>query len=109
MAHMDPAAVEHLVGISRHWEDNSHRYLDDCHGWEWPRCGQKLVVLVGPSGAGKSTWAARNYDAGSIVSSDAIREHIFGSLDAAPTANGGTVSPHPLREGDCQLPSLTKA
>jgi F420-dependent oxidoreductase-like protein len=32
-----------------------------------------LVVLVGPSGAGKSWWAAANFPAGQIVSSDALR------------------------------------
>ena len=34
---------------------------------------QALVVLVGPSGAGKSHWAARQFDAGQVVSSDALR------------------------------------
>jgi F420-dependent oxidoreductase-like protein len=32
-----------------------------------------LVVLIGPSGAGKSHWAARQFDASQIVSSDALR------------------------------------
>ncbi|HSJ46423.1 MAG TPA: TIGR03560 family F420-dependent LLM class oxidoreductase [Euzebyales bacterium] len=32
-----------------------------------------LIVLVGPSGAGKSDWAARHFDGGQIVSSDALR------------------------------------
>ena len=32
-----------------------------------------LVVLVGPSGAGKSHWAAQNFRAEQIVSSDALR------------------------------------
>ncbi len=32
-----------------------------------------LVVLVGPSGAGKSTWAAGQFPANAIVSSDALR------------------------------------
>ena len=32
-----------------------------------------LVVLVGPAGAGKSTWAAANFRADQIVSSDALR------------------------------------
>lgn len=32
-----------------------------------------LVVLVGPSGAGKSWWAARQFDDGQVVSSDALR------------------------------------
>jgi F420-dependent oxidoreductase-like protein len=32
-----------------------------------------LVVLVGPSGAGKSHWAAGQFDAGQVVSSDVLR------------------------------------
>src|SRR5436309_4123326 len=32
-----------------------------------------LVVLVGPSGAGKSAWAAANFRADQIVSSDRLR------------------------------------
>jgi F420-dependent oxidoreductase-like protein len=32
-----------------------------------------LVVLIGPSGAGKSTWAAAQFGAGQVVSSDALR------------------------------------
>lgn len=32
-----------------------------------------LVVLVGPSGSGKSHWAGRQFEAGQIVSSDALR------------------------------------
>jgi alkanesulfonate monooxygenase SsuD/methylene tetrahydromethanopterin reductase-like flavin-dependent oxidoreductase (luciferase family)/predicted kinase len=32
-----------------------------------------LVVLVGPSGAGKSTWAATNFSADQVVSSDRLR------------------------------------
>jgi len=34
---------------------------------------RSLVVLVGPAGAGKSTWAASNFRADQIVSSDALR------------------------------------
>jgi F420-dependent oxidoreductase-like protein len=32
-----------------------------------------LIVLVGPSGSGKSTWAAGNFEAHQIVSSDSLR------------------------------------
>src|SRR5579862_2963350 len=32
-----------------------------------------LVVLIGPSGAGKSTWAAAQFRADQVVSSDALR------------------------------------
>jgi len=34
---------------------------------------RSLVVLVGPSGAGKSTWAAAQFRADQVVSSDALR------------------------------------
>lgn len=52
-------------------------------GWWWPRCRQRLVVLVGPSGAGKSTHAAQNYPAEEIVSTDAIRLEMYGSLEVS--------------------------
>ncbi len=41
------------------------------------------MLLVGPSGAGKTTRAKRQYGADEIVSSDAIREEIYGSLSVA--------------------------
>lgn len=43
-----------------------------------------LVLLAGPPGAGKSTWAQTFFDLKySIVSSDAIRRKLAGSLKAA--------------------------
>lgn len=48
-----------------------------------------LVVLVGAAGSGKSTWAAENYRAAEVVSSDALRD-VVGSgpadLDASEEA-----------------------
>jgi F420-dependent oxidoreductase-like protein len=35
-----------------------------------------LVVMVGPAASGKSTWAAVNFDAGQVVSSDALRAQV---------------------------------
>ena len=82
LAHFDPAPAEFVVNLSRFWDENAHRYGDEWPGWDWPRCGQKLVLLVGPSGAGKSTWARANCDHADIVSSDAIREEMFGPMVA---------------------------
>jgi predicted kinase len=81
MAHFEPGSGLRLKRLSDAWEDLSHEFPDECNGWEWPRCGQKLVILVGPSGAGKSTWASRHYDPEDIVSSDAIRVAMFGTQD----------------------------
>lgn len=39
-----------------------------------------LTVLCGPSGSGKSTWAAANFAPDVIVSSDAIRQEMFGDF-----------------------------
>lgn len=41
--------------------------------------GQVLLdMMVGPSGAGKSTYIAKNYQPGDVVSSDAVRDVLFG-------------------------------
>jgi hypothetical protein len=44
----------------------------DIPGWNWPRCGQSMTLMVGPSGAGKSTWSAAQGT--EVVSSDEIRK-----------------------------------
>jgi predicted kinase len=49
-------------------------------GWNWPRCGQRLVIMIGPSCAGKTTLAKRRYDSDAIISTDDIRMELYGSL-----------------------------
>ncbi len=81
MAHMEPADADVLVRASQGWNHILRRLDDvaDVVGWDWPRCGQRLIMLVGPSGAGKSTYARTNYAGETIVSSDAIREELSGA------------------------------
>ncbi|MCV3243844.1 hypothetical protein ABID19_006541 [Mesorhizobium robiniae] len=81
MAHMEPGDASLIVRASRSWQ----MMLGDTEGfaggvgWDWPRCGQRLVLLVGPSGAGKSSYAAANYSTELVISADAIREELYGS------------------------------
>jgi hypothetical protein len=76
LAHMEPAKTHMIARAGQLWEELSAAF-------DWPRCGQKLVLMIGPSGAGKTTWANRHYDRSEIVSSDRIREEIFGSAQDA--------------------------
>ncbi|WP_156358292.1 AAA family ATPase [Sphingobium sp. Leaf26] len=82
MAHMEPADPTILISASRAWDRIVANIDDvaDVQGWDWPRCGQRLVLLVGPSGAGKTTYAAANFVDETVLSSDAIREELYGSL-----------------------------
>lgn len=88
LAHMDVVAPQFTTGLSNWWRVNAGLYAHECPGWDWPRSGQKLTVLIGPSGAGKSTWAAANHQPDEIVSSDAIRTEL-----GMPLANQGDQSP----------------
>ena len=88
LAHMEAVQPQFTMALSNWWRVNAGIYTQECPGWDWPRSGQKLTVLVGPSGAGKSTWAAANHEADDIVSSDAIRTEL-----GMPLANQGDQSP----------------
>ncbi len=81
MAHSDPGGTFRIIRMSERWERLEPDFPTASVGWDWPRCGQSLVMMVGPSGAGKSTYAADHYDGAEIVSSDAIRGDLFGGLD----------------------------
>jgi hypothetical protein len=79
VAHHNVVPADHLIRLSEAWED-IRSIRSGARGWDWPRCGQKLVLMVGPSGAGKSTLAKRRYDPESIVSSDDIWIEKYGSM-----------------------------
>lgn len=82
VAHHNVVPTDLLIRISETWDEiRSNR--SEARGWDWPRCGQKLVLMVGPSGAGKSTLAKRRYALDSIVSSDAIRIEKYGSIETS--------------------------
>lgn len=50
--------------VSRYVKDNQGKVL--------------LDIMVGPSGAGKSTYIEKNYKPSDVISSDAVREQLFG-------------------------------
>jgi AAA domain len=82
MAHHDIVDAQRINLFSDHYEANRHFLDSDIPGWDWPRCGQSMIMTVGPSGAGKSTWSAAQGT--EVVSSDAIRSE----LTAAPDLPG---------------------
>lgn len=79
IAHNEVPEPSLLSAISSHWRDDNLSGRKEVAGWNWPRCGQRLILLVGPSGAGKSTYAKAHFAPDEIVSTDAIREEMFGS------------------------------
>lgn len=85
MAHMEPADPRLIIDASNAWRQLLAEidYPLEAPSWRWPRCGQRLTLLVGPSGAGKSTYASRTYLPDEVISSDVIREEIFGTIDMA--------------------------
>lgn len=85
MAHMEPASAALVVKASLSWDQvlQNADAVADVAGWDWPRCGQRLVLLVGPSGAGKTTYAAAHFPGETVLSSDGIREELYGSQGMA--------------------------
>jgi predicted kinase len=83
LAHMEACTPYLIQRAADGWRDICEHFPDASAAWDWPRCGQRLTLLVGPSGAGKSTYAMANYASDDIISSDAIREQLFGSIDMA--------------------------
>jgi len=74
VAHPGVIRPDQLARISEYYENHRDLIEGDVPGWNWPRCGQSMILTVGPSGAGKSTWSVEQGI--EIVSSDEIRKEI---------------------------------
>ena len=74
MAHMEPADIHKVRKIETLWEKFEADFPQIEQGWNWPRCGQTLTIMIGPAAADKSTWARRHFGVENIVSFDKIRE-----------------------------------
>ncbi|WP_296747200.1 AAA family ATPase [Mesorhizobium sp.] len=79
IAHNEVPDPSLLSLLASSWSTYAVTGRKEVAGWNWPRCGQRLVLMIGPSGAGKSTYARANFAADEIVSSDDIRIELFGS------------------------------
>jgi predicted kinase len=79
LSHGKTLSRENIKRLGEIWEQVLDLMVSPVTGWDWPRTGQKLRMTVGPSGAGKSTWARQQST--TIVSSDEIREELFGTND----------------------------
>jgi predicted kinase len=72
VAHPDLVKPDQIARISDYYEAHRELVEADVPGWNWPRCGQSMILTVGPSGGGKSRWSAAQ--GVEIVSSDEIRK-----------------------------------
>ena len=78
VAHFETVPSNIIQALSASWDEMRDGLTTD--SWAWPRCGQRLTVMIGPTGAGKTTHAKRHHSGDQIVSSDEIRIEKFGSL-----------------------------
>lgn len=78
VAHFDPLAPGRIRLLSEKW--NMIKTAKTDNSWRWPRCDQRLILLIGPSRAGKSAHAKRSYGADEIISLDALRVELTGSI-----------------------------
>jgi hypothetical protein len=74
VAHPGVIGPDQLARISDYYENHRDLIEGDVPGWNWPRCGQSMILTVGPSGAGKSKWSVEQ--GVEVVSSDEIRKEM---------------------------------
>jgi predicted kinase len=98
VAHPDLIKPEQISRFSEHYEANRDWLEGDVPGWNWPRCGQSMILTVGPSGAGKSKWCAeQGID---VISSDEIRKETNGNGET-PGSQAGVF--HRVRAGSSRI------
>jgi hypothetical protein len=55
VAHRDIIPPAKIELFSDHYENSREMLESDIPGWNWPRCGQTMIMAGGPSGAEKTT------------------------------------------------------
>jgi hypothetical protein len=77
VAHRDIIPTSTIERFSELYNDSIELLHCEIPGWDWPRCGQTLIMTIGPSSGGKTTWSASQ--GVETISSDAVRDLIGGS------------------------------
>jgi hypothetical protein len=86
VAHRDVIPPSTIETFSELYNDNVELLECEIPGWNWPRCGQTMIMTVGPSGAGKTTWSAGQGI--ETVSSDEVRNRIYKSGEVPGDQSG---------------------
>jgi predicted kinase len=58
VAHRDIIPTSTIERFSELYNDCIELLQCEIPGWDWPRCGQTLIMTIGPSSGGKTTWSA---------------------------------------------------
>jgi predicted kinase len=77
VAHRDIIPPSTIERFSELYNDSVELLQCEIPGWDWPRCGQTLIMTIGPSSGGKTAWSASQ--GVETISSDAVRDLIGGS------------------------------
>jgi hypothetical protein len=85
LAHARVINSEALHQLSERWERVAEELTAPVPGWDWPRTGQCLSMMIGPAAGGKTTWATAQDIP--VVSTDSLRIQMYGSL-SVPGSQG---------------------